>query len=149
MIGDLWERAARIVCTADLAKASGIDAATFAVELRKRYPTEDALREMWARTTESMPALARALDDRPMICPHCGRYNEAYSGVTTPAGPKPGDVSMCIGCGNWAIFEDDGMRKPNEEEREWLAEEDTCIKVREAWEQTIAEHGRPPHVGRH
>lgn len=150
MSRDLWERAAHIVCVADLAQAAGIEEADFAAELRKRYPTEDKLRAMWARTTENMPLLRNALaEDMPLTCPHCGRLNEAHSGVNTPNKPRTGDALLCIGCGEWAIFESDHARKPDDREAADLANDPTCIRVREAWLATVETHGRPPHVGRH
>ncbi|MEX3929789.1 hypothetical protein AB4Y36_38260 [Paraburkholderia sp. BR10936] len=63
MTEDLWERCARIVCVSDLAQAAGIAEPLFAIELRRRYPTEAALRAMWARVTQTMPLMRDALDD--------------------------------------------------------------------------------------
>jgi hypothetical protein len=41
-------------------------------------------------------------------CPHCGRANDGHTttGSEAPA-PQPGDISMCIGCGQFARFGDD------------------------------------------
>jgi hypothetical protein len=153
-MGDIWERAARVVCAGNLAREAGIDPRDFAVELRKRYPTEAALRELWARVTIKLPYMRDALDPgvehiNPLSCPHCGRLNEASSGVTRGGKPAPGDASLCIGCGEWAIYTGLSPRKPNAGELADLEADETCIKVREAWRQTVAEHGPPAVVKPH
>lgn len=77
-------------------------------------------------------------------CPFCGKTNDLSSGVTK-AGvtnepmPKNGDVTLCIGCGEWSIVDDtrsDNLRKPTSLEYENIAADEICQKVREAWVQT-------------
>jgi hypothetical protein len=87
-------------------------------------------------------------------CPHCGRTNEK---IATSIGdnlevskrdPKAGDFGICIGCGEWHIFEDDGgRRKPNDAEYETIAANDTFRKIRAAWvatTETIAKAKEAP-----
>ncbi|CAJ5618854.1 Uncharacterised protein [Burkholderia pseudomallei] len=44
-----------------------------------------------------------------LTCPHCGAHNDRHSAVTepgeAPAPPSDGDVSICISCGELAIFD--------------------------------------------
>jgi hypothetical protein len=57
-------------------------------------------------------------DTPHVICPHCGKKNNA----STPVGrnknaPTPGDITLCIGCGKVGVFTEDGsLRVPNAEE---------------------------------
>jgi hypothetical protein len=40
-------------------------------------------------------------------CPWCGDPQDAATGVTTAAAPKPGDWSLCNACGGVALFRRD------------------------------------------
>lgn len=53
---------------------------------------------------------------RPLHCPYCRRVHELSNGAPGTR-PKPGDVSLCWGCGEVGIFTDDGIRRPTPEER--------------------------------
>lgn len=37
-------------------------------------------------------------------CPHCGRVNNAQTGVSTDGAPSDGDVSLCWGCRRPSAF---------------------------------------------
>lgn len=67
--------------------------------------------------------------DDQRACPHCGRINEAHDGPTRDATPKPGDVSLCWGCGGVGIFTETGVRKPTPDE---AAELEAAPKVKAA-----------------
>lgn len=64
-MNDLWERAADVICIADLALVTGIERNEFLAELRRRYPTETALRAMLDRVTEQLPEMRKAFFDAP------------------------------------------------------------------------------------
>lgn len=50
-------------------------------------------------------------------CPHCGKRNDMHDNMlNTEAVPADGDVSLCIGCGKWAIYEGQALRFPTSEE---------------------------------
>lgn len=51
-------------------------------------------------------------------CPSCGRLNDAHTGVSGKAAPEPGDVSLCFGCAEPAIYTQDlQLRRPTDDER--------------------------------
>lgn len=44
-------------------------------------------------------------DARDIPCPWCGRSNDVHRALGDPgAEPTDGDVSLCMTCGQWAIF---------------------------------------------
>ena len=40
-------------------------------------------------------------------CPNCGKYVDACSSAFGDHTPKPGDISVCIGCGEALKFKND------------------------------------------
>lgn len=55
----------------------------------------------------------------PAECPKCGYFIDATSEAYNYGGmkPRPGDISMCIGCGHATIFRKDlTRREPSKEE---------------------------------
>ena len=60
-------------------------------------------------------------------CPICGYVMDAATMVNGSAGPKPGDVSICMRCGAVNLFgEDLTIRAPT-------ADEKTAIMASENW----------------
>jgi len=59
------------------------------------------------------------------ICTICGHDLDGATQINGNNMPKPGDVSICVGCANIAIFDDDlKLRQPNlDEERELLKDQ--------------------------
>lgn len=52
---------------------------------------------------------------KPTICPACGRTNPLVGEQGGDAWPSEGDVSICWGCGELAIFDSEchgGLRRP-------------------------------------
>jgi hypothetical protein len=41
------------------------------------------------------------------FCPLCGKELDAASGMDHDNAPKPGDVSVCLGCAQPLVFNDD------------------------------------------
>lgn len=69
------------------------------------------------------------------VCPYCDAKLDRSSGMSpnNPAqrDPAPGDVSVCINCGEIAVFDGDmAMAKPSEEELAMLLEDETILKTR-------------------
>lgn len=69
-------------------------------------------------------------------CPFCGRMNE----LATPTGdatvPHDGAVSLCIKCGEWAVFQGTDtltLRKPTDDEYTDFAKDKHMIKARAIW----------------
>ena len=81
-------------------------------------------------------------------CPWCGYRHEVASAVggDGPRKPDAGSISICIACGEVAVFELDflglRLREPTDEERASIEEDDTVRQVREAWRVVQARH---PH----
>lgn len=59
-------------------------------------------------------------------CPSCGRVMDAATVADSnrPASPTPGDLSVCIGCGDYLVYKDDlSLRQMTEEESKSLPPE--------------------------
>jgi hypothetical protein len=78
-------------------------------------------------------------------CPFCGHVSNRAAGIDTsspaamkagiqPIEPGPGDLALCIGCGEFAYY-DDGMdlRKPTDDEYMEIGEDPGCRTIRAAW----------------
>ena len=49
-------------------------------------------------------------------CPHCGYKLDAASSMTMARKPQPDDITICISCGNFLIFNLDlTLSKPDDE----------------------------------
>lgn len=77
------------------------------------------------------------------LCPFCGQEHE----VSTEARPsqksssapeatmRPGDITLCIYCGEFSVMGDDDMlRKPNFYETVELNTDPQMVALRRAWE---------------
>jgi hypothetical protein len=74
--------------------------------------------------------------ERPTTCPYCGKVNPLAGNVRGPEAPADGDVSLCIGCGHWGVFEagaPGGMRKTTPLEAARMAGDEDIARVRLAW----------------
>ena len=96
-------------------------------------------------------------DEFPTICPHCDFHHELASHVTPAedrrkgaigkrgkAIPRKGDVTICIRCGNWCIFDftrRGGLRPPTAAERKHIETDPLCQKLLKAWQEVSAKHG--------
>lgn len=70
------------------------------------------------------------------ICCYCGKYQPHASPAHTDepdADPGDGDLSICIACGEWNVFEGDHLRKPTDDEFEEIGTDVECHRVRAAW----------------
>lgn len=58
-------------------------------------------------------------------CPYCGKTLDAATpAFDDSAKPKPGDISICIGCGGSLVFANDmSLREMTQRERERLPED--------------------------
>lgn len=57
---------------------------------------------------------------RDIVCPFCGRVNNAHNDTRRPILPRPGDVGLCWGCRSVYLFTTTGARVPTPEETEAL-----------------------------
>jgi len=87
-------------------------------------------------------------------CPFCGRDNDMalnapQGGKRPKQSPKDGDLSFCIGCGEWSVFaegEVGGLRKPNGREYLQIGLSAEIAVIREAWVQTKAKKPEGPKI---
>lgn len=78
--------------------------------------------------------------DTAVVCPFCQAKHDAASSTKAtdisqgrPRAPKDGDLSICIQCGEWCIFENNALAIPDEETYRYIAGNAACQNVREAW----------------
>ena len=83
------------------------------------------------------------------ICPFC-KY--ACNEVTGPnlfdenAEPETGDISLCIRCGEWGVFDfglPEQMRKPTSDEYDEIAAGKIYRRMRKAWLEVMKEKDGP------
>lgn len=84
------------------------------------------------------------------ICPHCSyRCDSAGDLGRDGKAPGPGDVTLCIDCGYFAIVTDDGgLRAPSFQECCDLANNREAMRVRFAWTRMKEHYGESKH-GKH
>ena len=73
---------------------------------------------MKAATWRGLPSF-RNEDPAPSACPCCGRKLDGATKThgERKRGPKAGDLSLCVYCGEMLIFADDSyLREPTDEE---------------------------------
>ena len=99
----------------------------------------------------------------PTICPHCDYHHDLVSHITPTkdgrkgvvgkgggAIPDKGDVTICIRCGNWCIFDftrHGGLRPPTAAERKHIETDPLCQKLLATWKEVSAKRGLVPVVG--
>lgn len=69
-------------------------------------------------------------------CPHCGRVNDQHA-TDEPKEPTEGDVSLCWKCGGAAIFTDDGVRLPTEDEEREISQDPDVKRFRYAMAEAL------------
>jgi hypothetical protein len=74
-------------------------------------------------------------------CPHCGKHNNQHAGIVEKGkirepGLEPGDVAFCIGCGKFALFDDNLiLRKFAKDELADLLRDDRAKVLIEVWKR--------------
>jgi len=74
--------------------------------------------------------------EREATCPFCAKVCELATSVSGGREPETGDLSLCIGCGEFSIFDaaiSAGLRKPNALEYEKIVNTPDARRAREAW----------------
>jgi len=69
------------------------------------------------------------------LCPHCGRRNELHDGEAQPVN---GDVSFCIKCGQFGIYDlgsarESRLRLPSLQEAEEVMADAYFREIRQTW----------------
>jgi hypothetical protein len=81
---------------------------------------------------------------RATRCPYCG----ASHGQAVPIGdagamlnePEDGDISLCVRCGRWVVFDSaasGGMREPTPEEHRTIARDVHARRLRSAYAEGV------------
>lgn len=74
-------------------------------------------------------------------CPHCAYTMELHENADgTHDRPGNGDVTMCLKCGRFAIFETRTLRAPTLQELAGIRQNPDCQRLLLAWRMTF---GRP------
>ncbi|MEJ6847493.1 hypothetical protein V3589_14895 [Sinorhizobium fredii] len=72
------------------------------------------------------------------ICPFCAQRYDAASAIAGNADPVNGDVTLCMNCGEWSMFDASvpgGLRKPSDSEYEVIVANPITGKARKVWQQ--------------
>lgn len=57
----------------------------------------------------------------PRTCPACGKDLDLHESTTGRHDtPKPGDLSLCWGCGSVGVYTESAIRRPTDDEQEWI-----------------------------
>ena len=74
-------------------------------------------------------------------CPYCfAIHNRVGTGDDDQAMPRDGDITICFVCGEFSVFEDDKMCKPNSTQWVKIASSPDARKMRAAWEAMRLTH---------
>lgn len=71
----------------------------------------------------------------PTLCPWCGYRHSHQARFNDPGEPQTGDLTLCISCGEFAIFAPvpGGLRKPTDDEFLEFGTDREVQRVRQAW----------------
>jgi hypothetical protein len=81
----------------------------------------------------------------PATCPYCGKEHDFSSNTTDGCAPRDGDLSLCIGCGQFGIFEGlalGGIRRTTAQETAEIAVHPQACRVLNAWSTMQARRAR-------
>lgn len=78
-----------------------------------------------------------------LTCPHCGKLNDEHDCLSSPGStPEPGDITICIGCGGWAIFTKDALRLPTLAETFTIMMDPANVAIKKCWKQMNKERSK-------
>lgn len=67
-------------------------------------------------------------------CPWCDALVDAATPINSNEAPTPGDLMLCISCGEWAIEgEAHTLVKPTDDELREIGTNEDCQRARRAW----------------
>lgn len=98
-----------------------------------------------------MSSQAERTFDLPHSCPHCGYAMEAALNASNRRdvrAPQPGDIGICVDCGEWLIFtgEPGPQKKPSPIDQAAIELHPSSAGIKRAW-QRIKEEGPPTRLG--
>lgn len=85
---------------------------------------------------------------RMTTCPHCGIRELHHENISVPGEPVAGDLSLCMNCGGWAVFEHEGaspklvLRKPTLAEDASIHRNSEFTAAYRAWVLSMRKLGR-------
>lgn len=79
------------------------------------------------------------LTSRP-TCPACGQLADGYNGKVGTR-PKSGAVAVCVGCGEFGIYTDDGIRQPTPIELVEIKGDVTAMALQKLAKAAVARRG--------
>lgn len=83
-----------------------------------------------------MPEVTLRTADKATRCPWCDYEHQAVSSINVEELPEDGDISLCINCVEWCIFDsrvEGGLRKPTYEEYDsMIVRNEDATRLREA-----------------
>jgi hypothetical protein len=60
-------------------------------------------------------------------CRACRKDNGSHTSAgPIPRVPHDGDVSLCLYCGTWSVFENGALRPPTGDEQAWIDADPNC-----------------------
>ena len=81
----------------------------------------------------TIPANTTRLE--PCPCPHCGTVlNAATAAEESGGSPSPGDVTLCVECGEWCLFDDElKLKKPSDDILVEIGSDPVLRQMRMSW----------------
>lgn len=78
-------------------------------------------------------------------CLDCGRELDTATSFDSKQQPKPGDISICLHCGNVMVFADDlSLRELTEQDAHDIAGDPNLLKLQEARAKAMKQQKRNP-----
>lgn len=69
------------------------------------------------------------------VCPTCGYKCDSFQGLNHSFRPMPGFYSLCLNCGEFAIFDETlKLRVLTEDQKRYVAGQPDAVRAREAWQ---------------
>ena len=90
--------------------------------------------------------LGPSVSTTPGACPWCGHHLDMATGVGTDKLPRPGDRSICIGCGAVCVFEAD-LTLRRADAVETMQVYNRHPQAFQAWEETVGRRARRTREG--
>lgn len=77
-------------------------------------------------------------------CPHCNKKLDGFSTIGDDRGPEPGAISVCLYCGKFAVFTEEGFDKLSDEDFYALPEDVRNQLVQASWAARLTQKAAMP-----
>jgi ribosomal protein S3 len=83
--------------------------------------------------------MTKSTDVHESACPTCGAIADVATATYNPeAMPKPGDIGICLHCGNPMVFTDElRLRNPTKAEKRRMAKDPRLAELEHARRMTV------------